>query len=78
LVPFVGCTILSIIFAIKQPKEYPDPSYPYQTEGPLAFLSTGWFFIGLVISAVFLGILFMNDAFNLVEKVLKKRRMKKW
>jgi len=51
---------------------------PLQTEGPLAFLSTGWFFIGLVISAVFLGILFMNDAFNLVEKVLKKRRMEKW
>jgi hypothetical protein len=41
LTPFVGCTILSIIFAIKQRKEYPHPSYPYQTEGPLAFFSGG-------------------------------------
>jgi hypothetical protein len=77
LIPFVGCTIFSIIYGIKQPKEYPDPSYPYQTEGALAFLSTRWFYIGLIMSAGFLTILIINDFFDWVEKVSKKRRMKK-
>jgi hypothetical protein len=77
LIPFVGCTILSIILAIKEPKEYPDLLYPYQAEGPLASLSTAWFYIGLIMSAVFLGILIIDDLLNWVGNISKNGRVKK-
>jgi len=75
LVPFVFCTILSFIYAAKTPKDYPDPSYPYQTKGTLTYLSTGWFYIGVIISAAFICMFLLSDIVDYVAKAIEKKRM---
>jgi hypothetical protein len=73
LTPFVFCTILSFIYAAKKPKDFPNPSYPYQTEGALAYLSAGWLIIGIVFTGIFLSILLINDILEWVAKAMKKK-----
>lgn len=78
LIPVTFCTILSVIYAVKTPKNYPDPSYPYQTEGTLAYLSTGWFYIGIIVSGIFISMFIINDIFNYIAKIIEKKRMNKF
>jgi len=33
-------SLIPFIYGAKSPKDFPDPSYPYQTKGTLAYLST--------------------------------------
>jgi hypothetical protein len=78
LIPFFACTILSFIYGIKTPKDFPDPSYPYQTKGTLSFLSTTWFYIGIIISAIFISMFIIGDVFDYVSEMIDKRRMDKY
>lgn len=78
LIPVTFCTILSVIYAVKTPKNYPDPSYPYQTEGTLAYLSSGWFYIGIIVSGIFICMFIINDIFNYIARFIEKKRMDKF
>jgi hypothetical protein len=78
LIPFLFCTVLSFIYGTRTPKDFPDPSYPYQTEGTLAFLSTGWFYVGIVISGIFISMFVISDLFDLVVKAIEKKRMERF
>jgi len=78
LIPVIFCTILSIIYAVTSPKDYPDPSYPYQTKGTLAYLSTGWFYIGIIVSAAFISMFILSDIFDYIAKAIEKKRMDKY
>jgi len=53
--------------------DFPDPSYPYQTEGALAYLSTGWFCVGVVLSGIFISMFITSDVLILVQRQLKRR-----
>jgi hypothetical protein len=75
LIPFLFCTILSFIYGAKTPKDFPDPSYPYQTKGTLAYLSTTWFYIGVIISTVFISMFIINDVVDYIAKEIEKKRM---
>jgi hypothetical protein len=77
LIPLVFCTILSFIYGIKTPKDYPHPSYPYKTEGILSYLSTTWFYIGLIITASFIAMFLIDDIFELITKKIKEHRTKR-
>jgi hypothetical protein len=76
LIPFVFCGALSIIYNRMEPKDYPDPSYPYRTQGALDYLSANWFLIGIVISILFLIIVLVEDAFSAIGKHIEKRRQR--
>lgn len=78
LIPFLFCTILSFSYGTKTPKGFPDPSYPYQTKGTLAYLSTRWFYIGIILSGIFIGMFIINDVFDYVAKAIQKKRMEKY
>ncbi len=78
LIPFIFCTILSFIYGAKTPKQFPDPSYPYQTKGALAYLSTAWLYIGITISAVFISMFIISDLFDYVAQMIKKKRIAKY
>ena len=67
------CTILSFAYGSTPPKDFPDPSYPYQTPGNLAYLSTTWFYIGIIVSATFISMFIIGDMFDYVAKAIKKR-----
>ena len=77
LIPLLFCTVLSFIYGTKTPKDFPDPSYPYQTEGTLAYLSTGWFYVGVVLSGIFISMFIIGDVFDLVAKAIEKKRMER-
>ncbi len=76
LIPFLFCTILSFIYATKTPRDFPDPAYPYQTKSALAYLSTTWFYIGIIISAIFVIMFIISDFFDLVANAIEKKRMR--
>ena len=76
-IPFIVCTILSFIYWVKTPKDYPDPSYPYQTEWILEYLSTGWFFVGIIMTGIFIGMFIISDIFDYVMKLIDRRRDRK-
>jgi len=77
LIPLLFCTVLSFIYGTRTPKDFPDHSYPYQTEGTLAYLSTGWFYVGVVLSGIFISMLIIGDVFDLVAKAIEKKRMER-
>ncbi len=77
LIPFLVCTTLSFIYGVKTSKDFPDPSYPYQTKGTLSYLSTSWFYIGIIISAVFISMFIISDIFDFVAKAIEKKRIDK-
>jgi hypothetical protein len=78
LIPFLFCTILSFIYGVKTPKQFPDPSYPYKTKETLAYLSTAWIYIGIFISAVFISMFMISDIFDYIAQIIKKKRMDKY
>ncbi len=78
LIPFLFFTILSFIYGAKTSKDFPDPSYPYQTKGTLAYLSTTWFYIGVIISAIFISMFIINDIVDYIAKVIEKKKIDKF
>ena len=78
LMPFLFCTILSFIYGAKTPKDFPDPTYPYQTKGTLAYLSTTWLYIGIIVSTVFISMFMISDFFDYIAQIIKKKRMDKY
>ncbi len=76
IIPFIFCTILSFIYAAKTPGDFPDPTYPYQTKGALAYLSTTWFYIGIIMSAILVIMFIIGDIFDFVAKAIEKKRMR--
>jgi hypothetical protein len=78
LMPFIICAGLSVIFSLKAPKDYPDPSYPFETKEMLNYLSEGWFLVGIVLSGVFLSIILLDDVFNYLERLWEERRLRKY
>jgi len=77
LIPFVICSILSFVYGSKTPKDYPDPSYPYQTSENLAYLSTRWFYIGIIVTGIFICMFIINDFIDYIAKVIEKKRIDK-
>jgi formate-dependent nitrite reductase membrane component NrfD len=77
LAPFLFCTILSFIYGTKTPKNYGDPSYPFQTKGTLAYLSTAWFYIGIIMTGVFITMFIISDAVDYLAKAIEKKRKHK-
>ena len=73
LIPLLFCTVLSFIYGTRTPKDFPDPSYPYQTEGALAYLSTGWFCVGVVLSGIFISMFITSDVFYFGAKAIEKK-----
>lgn len=78
LIPFLICTLLSFIYGTKTPKDFPDPSFPYQTKDTLSYLSTGWFFVGIVISGIFISMFIISDVFDYVATAIEKKRMARY
>ena len=58
-----------------EPKDYPDPSYPYRTKEYLDYLSQNWFFIGIILSVVFFCIILIEDVFGYVERLREEKRI---
>jgi hypothetical protein len=77
LIPFVVCTLLSFVYGAKTAKVFPDPSYPYQNEGTLAYLSFTWFYIGVIISVIFIIMFIIGDFVDRIAKTIEKKRMDK-
>jgi hypothetical protein len=77
LIPFIVCTGLSLVLSLKARKDFPDPSYPFQTEEALHYLSDGWFLIGAVLSGVLFSIMLIEDVFSYFEKLCEKKRTRK-
>jgi hypothetical protein len=77
LVPLIICTGLSIIFSLQEPKNFPDPSYPYRTKEALDYLSSGWWLIGIVLSGVLFCIILIEDVFRYLERLYDERRLRK-
>ena len=77
LIPFVFCSGLALIYSHMEPKDYPDPTYPYRTPGVLSYLSTNWFIIGIVLTALFLIFILMDDISDYFEKKKWERILRK-
>jgi hypothetical protein len=77
LIPFVVCTGLSVTYSLLDPKNYPDPSYPFKTKEVLDYLSQGWLLIGIVLSGVFFSIILIDDVFRYLEGLYDQRRLRK-
>ncbi|HET6420980.1 MAG TPA: hypothetical protein VFG19_12520 [Geobacteraceae bacterium] len=75
LIPFLACSVFSFIYAIMTSKDISNPSNPYQTEGTLAYLSITWFYIGIIISAIFISMFIINDVFDWFTKAIERKRM---
>jgi hypothetical protein len=77
LIPFIICSGLSLILSVKEPRNYPDPVYPYRTKEYLDYLSQGWWLIGIVLSCVFFCIIVIEDVFGYIERLRDQRRLAK-
>jgi hypothetical protein len=77
LIPFIICSLLSLIYLYIQPQDYPHPSYPYRTPGVLYYLSSRWFIIGIVLSVLCFLIMVVEDIFGRIEKWSERRHLKK-
>jgi hypothetical protein len=77
LIPFVFCSGLALIYSHMEPKDYPDPTYPYRTPGVLDYLSSYWFVIGIVLTALFFLFILMDDISKFLEKKKWERVLKK-
>jgi hypothetical protein len=77
LIPFIVCSILSLIYRNMEPKDFPDPTYPYRNPGVLYYLSSRWFMIGIVLSILFFIFISMEDISNFIEKKIWNRRINK-
>jgi len=77
LVPFIVCSILAIIYGNLEPKDYPDPIYPYRTPEMLQYLSSRWFIIGSVVSSLLFILFLIEDGSKWIERKLSERGMRK-
>ena len=77
LSPFVVCSTLTLLYSNLKPKDFPDPTYPYRTQEMLAYLSSRWFWIGIVLSILFFIFILMDDIFKFIEKKKWERILKK-
>jgi hypothetical protein len=73
-IPFIACTVLSFIYGSKTPKDYPDPTYPYQTELVLEYLSTSWLYVGFIITGIFISMFIISDFLDYIIRLIDKRR----
>ncbi len=77
LAPLVVCSVLAVIYGNLEPKDFPDPTFPYRTPGALHYLSSRWFLIGVVLSILAFIFIAMEDISDFIEKKIWKRRIKK-
>ena len=77
LIPFILCSILSLLYTNLEPKDYPDPMYPTRSQDLLDYLSSRWFMIGIIISSVLAAIMAIEDVFSYVGKFFERRQFKK-
>jgi len=75
LIPFIVCSLLAILYGNLEPKDYPDPRYPYRTGFVLEYLPSRWFLIGVVLSILFFIIILAEDLSASLQKKLWKRRI---
>ena len=75
LSPLVLCGILSFTYTRITPRDVTDLQNPYRTQPLLEYLSTTWFYIGIVLSLVFLSVIVIEDIFNRIQRNLEKRSM---
>ncbi len=73
LVPFVVCSLVSLLFFLADPKDYPDPSYPYRTPAYLAYFTKGWFWIGVILSVMVLFIIGIEEFFGYLKRREQRR-----
>ncbi len=73
LVPFVVCSLASLLFFLAEPKDYPDPSYPYRTPAYLGYFTNRWFWIGVVLSVIVLFIIGIEDFSNYLKRREQQR-----
>jgi hypothetical protein len=73
--PLIFCTILSILYSSINPKEFEAPNLA--KEG-LNFLSTTWFVIGAVFSALILIVLLVYDLFAWWDNLEKRRMLRRY
>ncbi|HTY23967.1 MAG TPA: hypothetical protein VMC85_12595 [Desulfomonilaceae bacterium] len=77
LIPLIICVGLSLILSLKEPKNFPDPSYPYKTKEYLDYLSQGWVLIGIILSVVFFCVILIEDVFRYLERIGEEKRISK-
>jgi hypothetical protein len=77
LIPFVVCSTLALIYGSLEPKDFPDPTYPYRTPEMLQYLSSRWFLIGGVLSILAFVLIAIEDISNLIEKKVWRRGRRK-
>lgn len=77
LIPFVACSVLALIYRNLEPKDFPDPTYPYRALGALHYLSSRWFIIGVVLSILAFIFIAMEDISSFIENKILKRKIKK-
>ena len=77
LIPFVVCSIISVVFYFSEPKDYPDPSYPYRTQEYMIYFTNRWFWFGIILSGLFLIIILFEDIPKRIDKYLRDKRFKK-
>ena len=46
VIPLIVCTIISVLIAIFEPKDHPDPAYTYRTENAINYVSAIWILVG--------------------------------
>jgi H+/Cl- antiporter ClcA len=78
LIPFAACSLLSVLFGVMEPRDYPDNSYPYGTQQFLDYYQTSWFFIGVAISASLAGIVAIEDVSSRIEKYREHRQRQRF
>ena len=77
-IPFAGCTLISLAFALMEPRGPAHSSYPYRTEQYLHYFTNRWFYIGIVISLMLAFCMLVDDIFNKAHKYMEDRRYKKY
>ena len=77
LIPFVVCSLLSLLYMNLEPAEYPHPMYPNRSQEILDYFTSRWFMIGIIISSVLAAILAIDDMFSYLGKFFERRQLKK-
>ena len=65
------------MLSLQEPRNYPDPAYPYRTKEYLDYLSQGWLLIGIVLSCVTFCIILIEDVFGYLERLRDEKRLAK-
>gem|GEM_PF-5691552 len=62
------------MLSLQEPRNYPDPAYPYRTKEYLDYLSQGWLLIGIVLSCVTFCIILIEDVFGYLERLRGEKK----